>query len=248
LIAYCIAYMAQALGYVLLVTDRYPTSDPARVVPIAELPPHPVRLELTDELERSRLTVVFRLLLAIPHLVWLGLWSLLVLLAVPIVWVVALVTGRVPSALHRFLAAWVRYAMHVGAFLFLVGGPFPGFVGAAGSYPVDVAIDPPQRQHRAVTLFRIWLAIPAFILSAAYTAVVWLVALLGWWAALFTGRMPEGLRNLGAVSLRYTAQVNAYLFLLTDRYPYSAPAVHARVGDEQLELDLAANEIEPREA
>jgi hypothetical protein len=248
LIAYCIAYMAQALGYVLLVTDRYPTSDPARVVPFAELPPHPVRLELTDELERSRLTVVFRLLLAIPHLVWLGLWSLLVLLAVPIVWVVALVTGRVPSALHRFLAAWVRYAMHVGAFLFLVGGPFPGFVGAAGSYPVDVAIDPPQRQHRAVTLFRIWLAIPAFILSAAYTAVVWLVALLGWWAALFTGRMPEGLRNLGAVSLRYTAQVNAYLFLLTDRYPYSAPAVHARVGDEQLELDLAADEIEPREA
>ena len=50
--------------------------------------------------------------------------------------------------------------------------------------------------------------------------------------------MPEGLRNLGAVSLRYTAQVNAYLFLLTDRYPYSAPAVRDRPRDEQLELDL----------
>ena len=124
--------------------------------------------------------------------------------------------------------------MHVGAFLFVIGGPFPGFVGAAGSYPVDVAIDPPQRQHRAVTLFRIWLAIPALMLGGAYTAVVWLVGLLGWWAALFTGRMPEGLRNLGAVSLRYTAQVNAYLFLLTDRYPYSAPAVRDRPRDEQL--------------
>jgi len=51
--------------------------------------------------------------------------------------------------------------------------------------------------------------------------------------------MPEGLRNLGAVSLRYTAQVNAYVFLLTDEYPYSSPAVRDRPRHEQLELDLA---------
>jgi hypothetical protein len=243
LTAYCIGYTSQAIGYVLLVTDRYPTSDPVRVLPLAELPQHPVQLELTDGVERSRLTVFFRLLLAIPHLLWLSLWSVLMLLAVVLAWFAALATGRVPSALHRFIAAWVRYAMHVGAFLFLVGGPFPGFVGAAGSYPVDVAIDPPQRQHRAVTLFRIWLVIPALLLGGAYTAVVWLVALLGWWAALFTGRMPEGMRNLGAVSLRYTAQANAYLFLLTDRYPYSAPAVRDRPRHEQLELKLPTDGI-----
>ena len=85
------------------------------------------------------------------------------------------------------------------AFLFLIGGPFPGFVGAAGSYPVDLAIDPPARQRRLVTLFRGLLAIPALLLGGAYSAVVWVAALLGWWAALFTGRMPEGLRNIGAV-------------------------------------------------
>ncbi len=67
-------------------------------------------------------------------------------------------------------------------------------------------------------------------------AVVWVIGILGWWAALVTGRMPEGLRNLGAVSLRYTAQVNAYLFLLTDRYPFSSPAVRDRPRHVQLEL------------
>ena len=143
-----------------------------------------------------------------------------------------------PSALHRFIAAWVRYAVHVGAFLFLVGGPFPGFVGAAGSYPVDLAIDAPQRQHRLITLFRIWLAVPALILATAYTFVAWVVALLGWWAALCTGRMPEGIRNLGAVGLRYSGQANAYLLLLTDRYPYSAPAIRDRPRPEQLSFDL----------
>jgi hypothetical protein len=31
--------------------------------------------------------------------------------------------------------------------------------------------------------------------------------------------MPEGMRNLQAFSLRYHAQAQAYLYLLTDRYP-----------------------------
>jgi hypothetical protein len=50
--------------------------------------------------------------------------------------------------------------------------------------------------------------------------------------------MPEGIRNLGAVALRYSGQANAYLFLLTGRYPYSAPALQDRPHDEQLELEL----------
>ena len=50
--------------------------------------------------------------------------------------------------------------------------------------------------------------------------------------------MPEGLRNIGAVALRYSGQANAYLFLLTDRYPYSAPAVRDRERDEQLVLPI----------
>ena len=160
LAVYGIAYTAQVSSYLLLITDVYPSTDPNRVLPTASLPAHPVRLRLTDRLERSRLTVFFRLLLALPHIIWLLLWSVVALLLSIVVWVVALATGRVPAALHRFLAAWVRYGMHVGAFLFLVGGPFPGFVGAAGSYPVDLEIDPPQPQRRVVTLFRFFLAHP----------------------------------------------------------------------------------------
>ena len=236
LAAYGIGYTAHVGAYLLLLTDVYPTTDPSRVAPLTSLPHHPVRLELTDDAERSRLTVFFRLLLALPHLIWLALWSIVALLLSIVVWVIALAIGRVPAAVHRFLAAWIRYGVHVGAFLFLVGGPFPGFVGAAGSYPVDLEIDPPRPQRRLVTLFRLFLAIPAFLVASAYAITVYVIALLGWWAALFTGRMPDGIRNLGAVALRYSGQTNAYLFLLTERYPYSAPALRDRPRDEQLEL------------
>lgn len=228
LVVYALGYAAQAGGYILLLTGRYPHSDPALLAARPELPAHPVRLVVNDELERSRLTVLFRLLLALPHFVWLMLWTVPVLLALIAAWVVALVTGRVPSALHRFVAAYVRYAMHVSAYLYVVGRRFPGFTGREGSYGVDVRIEPPARQSRWKTLVRFFLALPALLLAGALGNVLLLVAILGWFASLVRGRMPEGLRNLGASCLRYTAQTYAYLFLLTDRYPYASPVLEGR--------------------
>jgi hypothetical protein len=83
------------------------------------------------------------------------------------------------------------------------------------------------------------------VLAGAYGSAALIVGLLGWWAALFTGRMPEGLRNLGAVSLRYSAQATAYLFLVTERYAYAAPAVRDRPRDVQLELPFGHPEATP---
>jgi Domain of unknown function (DUF4389) len=57
---------------------------------------------------------------------------------------------------------------------------------------------------------------------------VLVAAFLGWWYALVRGRMPEGLRNLGAACLRYTEQTTAFLILATERYPYAAPVLGGR--------------------
>lgn len=228
LTAFAVGYGAQATGYLMLLTGRYPTSDPVQAETYTELPEHPVRIAVDDELRRSRLTVLFRLLLAIPHFVWIFLWSL----AVPFVgfaaWVVALATGRVPTALHRFLAAYVRYATHLSAYVYVVGSKFPGFTGREGSYGIDVLIDGPERQSRWKTFFRFLLAFPAFLVSSALGGVLLVAAIFMWWFGLIMGRVPEGLRNLSATCLRYNAQTSAYLLLLTDRYPCSAPVLHGR--------------------
>ena len=71
---YSLGYRAQLLAYLLLVTERYPNSDPHALLATAEAPPlHPVHVvgDSTD-LRRSRVTVLFRLPLVIPHLVWLS--------------------------------------------------------------------------------------------------------------------------------------------------------------------------------
>ncbi len=227
LIAYTLSYGAQFWAYLLLLTDRYPSSDP--LTAIGQLPTRedPVRIETRDDLRRSRLTVFFRLPLAVPHLVWLTLWGLLALLAAVVNWFATLIAGTSPERLHRFLAAYVRYQLHVGAFLYLVGNPFPGFAGAEGSYPIELHVARRARQNRWSVLFRIVLAVPALILARAFGLLLFVVAVLAWFAALFTGRMPLGLRNAGALALRYTAQTYGYLFMLTGAYPYSGPCASA---------------------
>lgn len=218
-------YTAQTWAYLVLLTDRYPSSDPLLHLSGVTPPDAPGRARLVnaDDLQRSRLSVFFRVLLAVPHIVWLWLWSIAALLAAVGNWFVTLFTGRPSQPLARFLGAFVRYTVHVYAFLFVIANPFPGFVGAAASYPVDVTLDPPERQHRLVTFFRLFLALPALVLSYALGWLLVVVGIYAWWVSLVRGRLTLGLQRAGAYLIGYHAQVGSYVYLLTDRYPHSSP-------------------------
>lgn len=228
--AYGIRYVAQTFAYLFVLTDRYPNLDPAD--PPGTGPLHPVRLSVRDDLRRSRLTVFFRLLLALPHFVWLLLWGIAAFFALIAMWFATLFRidsgdarfSTPPQGLFRFLRAYARYSTHVQAFVALSANPFPGFTGA-GSYPVDPELPGPGRQDRLVTLFRLFLAIPAFVVSGSLYLLVFLAAFFGWFVALGLGRMPRSLRDAQIYVLRYGLQVTAYFSLLTDRYPFSGPAL-----------------------
>jgi len=187
---------------------------------------HPIGLIVTDDLRRSRLTVFFRLLLVIPHLIWLYLWSIPVTFAVVIAWFAALFTGRVPDGLHDFNASFLRYSTRVTGYLFLLADPWPPF-SASQPYPIDVRVDPPQQQSRPTVFFRVFLAIPALILVYVFRAVNQIVAFFAWFYCLVVGQMHEGMRNLSAWLLRYEVQTYGYLLLLTGRYPSLAGAPSA---------------------
>jgi hypothetical protein len=184
--------------------------------------PHPIQVVVTDDLKRNRLTVFFRWLLVIPHAIVLALWSIVAEIAIIIAWFAALITGRVPTGLHNFIASWLRYATHVYAYLFMLADPYPPFSGSS-TYPVDLQIAPPEPQSRLKTFFRIILAIPALIIAGVLRYLGLAIAVIGWFAALFLGRMPKGLRDTGAWTLRVDQQTYAYTSLLTDKYPQFGP-------------------------
>lgn len=179
---------------------------------------HPIHLVVTDDLRRSRLTVFFRALLVIPHFILLYLWGIAATVVWIISWFAALFTGRVPEGMHNFLAGYLRYQVHVFAYLTLAANPYPAFSGSA-DYPVTVEIAPPAKQGRLGVFFRGLLAIPAMIFSYVLNFLTEVVALFAWFVALFMGRIPEGMRNILAFSIRYHAQTQGYMYLLTSRYP-----------------------------
>jgi hypothetical protein len=180
---------------------------------------HPIRLIVNDDLQRTRLTVFFRLILAIPLLLWAILWGVIASLAWIANWFATLFMGRSPDGLHDFLATFLRFTTHVRAYTLLVADPYPGFTGTPGSYPIDLEVDPPQEQSRLTVFFRLILAIPAMLLTNILSNLSQLLAIFSWFIALVTGRVPEGLRNFAALAIRFETQTYGYLMLLTGTYP-----------------------------
>ncbi len=235
-----VGYGAQVWSYLLVLHDRYPDSDPLAMLEDVPDREDPVRLRSDDDLERSRLTVFFRLPLAFPHLVWLALWSVLAYLLAIVNWFATLIRGTPPEGLHRFLSRYLRYDVSVYAFLHLIANPFPGFAGAPGAYPpLEAQIAPPARQNRWKTGFRAILAIPAALIAAGYATLLFIVALLCWFTALVRGRVPVGMRTVGALALRYHAATVGYLLMLTDAYPYTGPLQGDAPRAGEREPDLA---------
>jgi hypothetical protein len=184
--------------------------------------PHPIQVVVTDDLERNRLTVFFRWLLVIPHQIVLTLWTIVAVFAIVVAWFAALITGRVPGGLHTFIAAWLRYTTHVYAYLFILADPYPPFSGSS-PYPVDLHVEPAAPQSRLTVFFRFFLAIPALFIAGVLRNLGVVIAIIGWFASLFLGRMPKGLRDTGAWTLRVDQQTYAYLGLLTGKYPQFGP-------------------------
>ena len=180
---------------------------------------HPIGLIVEDDLKRNRLTVFFRLLLAIPQAIWLALWGIVAYVVVVLAWFAAMFLGRVPEGLHEFIARYLRALTHLTAYTFLLADPWPPFGGAQGSYPVDLRVDPAAPQSRLSVFFRSLLAIPALLLVYVFRAVNQIVAFIGWFYCLATGHMHQGMRDISAWMLRYEMQAYGYIFLLTNRYP-----------------------------
>ena len=202
--------------------EEQPPPEPPAPPPVEPPRPHPVRLVDHDDLKRSRLTVLVRALLALPHVIWLLLYTVVALVVALANWIVTLIKGRSPQRLHRWLVRYLRYTVYVYSYFYMLANPYPPFHGDQRSYRIDLLIEGPDVQRRLVTAFRLVLAIPALVLSWVLGQVLQVIALLAWLIAIFIGRIPRGMEQLGLYCLRYQTQVWAYMLVLTDRYPTTA--------------------------
>ncbi len=209
-----------------------------------------VHLVVSDDLVRSRLTVLFRGFLCLPHVAWLALWSIAAVFVQLAAWVAGVVTGHVPERLHAFLACYVRYRLQVTAYVTLAANPFPAFNDGA-EYPVDVVIPPPEKLQRLSIAFRPLLLIPALLISALFMAPALALAVAGWFLSLARGRSSVLIRDPLLFLLSYTARADCYAGFLSGRYPRvpyeveSSTSPEGQMGTPKIIENIRAGEIGP---
>jgi hypothetical protein len=165
-------------------------------------------------------------LLAIPHMVILYVISFVAQVVGFISWLAILFTGKLPEGMAGVQMLYLRYTARVYAYAGFLVEEYPPFTfattaedpGDAG--PLRVEFQPAlEGRNRLTTFFRLLLAIPHLVVLAIVflgVAICWVIA---FFAVLFTGRWPAGLRDFVVGALRWNLRANAYVFLLTDEYP-----------------------------
>ena len=202
--------------------------------------PYPVSVTVEPALEnRNRLTTVFRLILAIPHIILVGgfsiglvvntgnkvkygsegglLGAVAVFLAI-ISWFTIVIGGTHIIGIRQFTTFYLRWRVRALAYLMLLEDAYPPFGDAP--YPASIEIvDPAGSRDRLTVGFRLLLGIPHFIVLAFLLLAWTCTTIVAWFIILFTGTYPQGLYDFGVGALRWLLRVQAYMLLLVDEYP-----------------------------
>lgn len=193
---------------------------------------YPVQLDVTPEREINRLWGIpflgnfGRWVLAIPHLVVLGVLGFCLWVWFFLGWIPILVYGRVPGIAVSLLTEYIHRGARVGGYIgFLMPGGYPPLEpGIPG--PIDVQFD-----FRDLSINRLWgipaiglavrvlVLIPQIIVLALWASLVVLSLLILWIPILTTGTYPDWAASFYGGFMRYAVRLQAYLLFLPVPYP-----------------------------
>ena len=180
--------------------------------------------------ERNRVTAFFRIILAVPALIFVtsfapsasfsevtvGIFAGLLALPAGL----AIVVRQVyPSYVLAFNEALLSLQTRVDVYLLLLTDEYPSIEEndiVSVTFPeVDA-----KQLNRWLPLIKWLLAIPLYFAGLVYLIYAALLTVLGWFSILFTGNYPEVCAEGVVGTIAYWNRVVGYAFLLvTDEYP-----------------------------
>ena len=180
---------------------------------------YPLRFDVEYPERLSRWLIFVKWLLAIPHLIVIYLLTLVASVITVVAWFAILFTGRYPQGLFNFVVGYYRWDANVSAYNMLMQDEYPPFTMEAGRYPVTLEVDYPERLSRWLIFVKWLFVIPTMIVLTLLAIVYYVVLVIAWFAILITGRHPKALFDFGVGVIRWSFRINAYSYLMTDKYP-----------------------------
>jgi len=178
-----------------------------------------VTFEIEYTTPRSRVTTFFRYILAIPHLVCVGVLGWVANLLGFVQWLIILFTGKRNRGIWDFQRGVWDWSVRTLSYLSLMYDAYPNFGFVRRDEPVTTDIVFVEQANRLTCALRIIWVIPAAIVTMVVGIAGYVLMILSWFAILFTGSHPRGMFDFMLRSQRMWAHTNAYAQLLTDDYP-----------------------------
>jgi len=186
---------------------------------------YPARLTVSDDNKIANWRALVHVIMAIPHMIVMYLVGIVAQIVGMIGWFAVMFTGTMPEGMHNILAMYLRYTNRLTGFMLLMTEEYPPFefdttAADNSGYPIRSDFDyQPGPRSRLTTFFRILMVIPQYFVLMFVIMGAYLAYFVAWFAVLFTGRNPEGIRNFLIGVGRWITRVQAYFWLLTDEYP-----------------------------
>ncbi len=197
---------------------------------------YPATLSIDYSVESDRFTVFFRLILAIPIFIILGLLlsdgthnpdttkrvyfvGVAGLVVLPTLLMI-LFRAKYPRWWFDWNLELTRFINRVFAYVLLLRDEYPS-TDEEQAVHIEIPYPDVERDlHRGLPLVKWLLSIPHFIVLALLWVGVVFCWIISWFAILFTGTHPRGLFDYVVGVMRWSLRVGAYAVLLTtDRYP-----------------------------
>lgn len=204
--------------------------------------PNSVTFDVTYTERRSRLTSAFRYILAIPHLIFAGLWGYAANILAFLQWFVILFTGRRNEGMWGFQRAYLGYNTRVSSYASLLYDEYPNFGSDWGNEPVAFGLDYRPEADRLTNGLRLIWMIPAMFILFFLGIASSFVLLASWVVIIITGRHPRGMWDFMMRVYRFSVNLSAYGLLMTDEYPRydgSAPTSTLPPGDRGTRFGIA---------
>jgi len=184
-----------------------------------------VRVTVDSPHEIARWRAFFQWVLYIPHGIVASVLGNVSMVTAPLHWLIVLITGKPNKGLYGFNVMILRYESRTNLYLLGFSEQFPPFSFSQDAADTDdyppIRIDLPEAPESIsrVSALNGILAIPHYIVVAIYSIGAMFVLTVAWFAVVFTGRWPAGMRDFIVRFSRYYARVWAYAMMTTTEYP-----------------------------
>jgi hypothetical protein len=187
--------------------------------------PYPLQLDFQADTHITRWRPLVQWLYAIPHLMIAGALRSLRQVLTLISLFTVLFTKQIPRSLFDVIVMTYRYEWRATSYALFMHEDYPPYDFEPSSE--DDGVEPhtslrlsyPDDLERWKPLYKWFLAIPQYFVLAGLFIAACLGVVAGFFAVLFTGEYPQGIRDFLVKAYRYGLRVEAYVGLLTDRYP-----------------------------